>query len=132
MEKVKDILPHGEGFTFVDEIIQVEKGKHIVAVKKVKEDEFWVPHHFPGNPVMPGVLVIEAMAQACALLVLVSFPELRGIPFYLAGVKEARFKKPVVPPSQLTLEAFLKQRREMFGFLTQKHLLMVMRWRQQK
>jgi len=120
MEKIKDILPHGEGFTFVDEIIQIERGKHIVAVKRVKEDEFWVPHHFPGNPVMPGVLIVEAMAQACALLALISFPDLRGIPFYLAGVKEAKFKKPVVPPSQLTLEAFFETKKGNVWFFDAK------------
>jgi len=69
---------------------------------------------------MPGVLIVEAMAQACALLALISFPDLRGIPFYLAGVKEAKFKKPVVPPSQLTLEAFFETKKGNVWFFDAK------------
>jgi 3-hydroxyacyl-[acyl-carrier-protein] dehydratase len=125
MENVKsiainEILPHGEGFTFVNEIIDIELGKSITALHRVSEKAFWYPHHFPGNPVMPGVLIIEALAQTSALLVLISFPELRGIPFYLAGVKDARFKSPVVPPAELILKSFFESRRANVWFFDTK------------
>ncbi len=111
IDKPADILPHGSGFLFVDEIKELNKGKSIIAVRRVSEDDFWVPHHFPSNPVMPGALIIEAMAQTAALLVLVSYPEFRGVPFFLAGIKEARFRKPVIPPAELILKAYFEGRK---------------------
>jgi len=109
--KVEEILPHGKGFIFVDGIVEIQEGREIVVFKDVREDEFWVPHHFPGNPVMPGVILVEAMAQSCALLAIISFPELKGVPFFLAEVKHARFKKPVIPPSKLIMKSKMEGRK---------------------
>ncbi|GBD03864.1 3-hydroxyacyl-[acyl-carrier-protein] dehydratase FabZ [bacterium HR19] len=117
---INEILPHGEGFTFVDKIIDIDLGKSITALHMVSEKAFWYPHHFPGNPIMPGVLIIEALAQASALLALISFPEMRGVPFYLAGVKDARFKSPVVPPTELILMSFFESRRANVWFFDTK------------
>lgn len=106
-----EILPHGKGFIFVDEIIEIEKGKYIKTLKEVSEKDFWYHDHFPSNPIMPGVILVEAMAQSSALLVLISFPEFRGKPFVLAGIKEARFKKPIIPPSKIIIKSEFESRK---------------------
>lgn len=116
-ENPEDLLPHKEPFLFVDKILQIEKGKKIVAQKIVREDEFWVEGHFPGNPVMPGVLLIETIAQTCALLVLKTYPEFVGVAFYLVSVKEAKLKKIVRIGDRLIVESELIKRRGNFWFM---------------
>ena len=100
-------LPHRYPFLLVDRVLEIEKGKRIRAVKNVTIHEPFFEGHFPHRPVMPGVLMIEAMAQAAALL---SF-DMLGIPgldentvYYFAGIDNARFKRPVEPGDQLILE----------------------------
>ena len=100
-------LPHRYPFLLVDRVLEIEKGKRIRAVKNVTINEPFFEGHFPHRPVMPGVLMIEAMAQAAALL---SF-DMLGIPgldentvYYFAGIHNARFKRPVEPGDQLILE----------------------------
>ena len=100
-------LPHRYPFLLVDRVLEIEKGKRIRAVKNVTINEPFFEGHFPHRPVMPGVLMIEAMAQAAALL---SF-DMLGIPgldentvYYFAGIDNARFKRPVEPGDQLILE----------------------------
>lgn len=109
--KPSEILPHGNGFLFVDGVIELDKGKYITTYKDVSENEFWYRDHFPSNPIMPGVILIEAMAQTSALLVLLSFEELRGRPFVLAGVKEAKFKKAIIPPTRVLLKSEFESRK---------------------
>jgi 3-hydroxyacyl-[acyl-carrier-protein] dehydratase len=106
IEQVIQYLPHRYPFLLIDRVIELELGKHIVAQKNVTINEPFFPGHFPGHPVMPGVLILEAMAQAAAIL---SFktqnksPEEIGI-VYFAGIDGARFKRPVVPGDQLILK----------------------------
>ncbi len=99
-------LPHRYPFLLVDRVLSVEPGKDIVALKNVTINEPFFPGHYPHHPVMPGVLIIEAMAQVAALL---SFKSMGSKPddksvYYFAGIDGARFKRPVVPGDQLRLE----------------------------
>ncbi|MDX3893116.1 3-hydroxyacyl-ACP dehydratase FabZ [Pusillimonas sp.] len=101
-------LPHRYPMLLIDRVLEMEPGKSIVAIKNVSMNEPFFEGHFPHHPVMPGVLIIEAMAQAAALF---SFegdstvnPADRKIAYYLVGVDGARFRRPVVPGDQLRLE----------------------------
>lgn len=115
IEAVMQYLPHRYPFLMIDKVVDMELGKTITAVKNVTINEPFFPGHFPGTPVMPGVLILEAMAQAAAIL---SFktkaytPEEIGI-VYFAGIDGARFKRPVKPGDQLVLKVEIV--REMRG-----------------
>ncbi len=104
-------LPHRYPFLLVDRIKEVEPGKRIVALKNVTINEPFFQGHFPGRPIMPGVLILEAMAQAAGILVFRTQgtkPE-PGSVYYLAGIDKARFKRPVVPGDQLELEVSIER-----------------------
>jgi 3-hydroxyacyl-[acyl-carrier-protein] dehydratase len=99
-------LPQRFPFLMVDRVLECEPGKRIVALKNVSVNEPFFPGHFPHRPVMPGVLILEAMAQAAGILV---FKTMNAVPdessvYYYAGIDNARFKKPVVPGDQLVVE----------------------------
>ena len=107
IQEILELLPHRYPFVLVDRVLEVVPGVRISALKNVTINEPFFNGHFPGRPVMPGVLIVEAMAQAAGLL---SFktPGLnlkRGSIFYFAGIDECRFKKPVTPGDALRLEA---------------------------
>lgn len=114
-------LPHRYPFLLVDRVLECEPGKHILALKNVTINEPFFIGHFPRYPVMPGVLIVEAMAQAAALL---SFKTSNAKPdedsvVYFVGIDNARFKKPVVPGDQLLLEAtILRTMRGIWKFAT--------------
>ncbi len=115
--KIKEILPHGEGFLFVDEVLQINQDqKKIIALKRTSEKDFWYEHHFPKNPIVPGVIIIEAMAQTCGILAATLYPESKGKPMYLAGIREARFKKPIIPPAEIILECILESKKAKIWF----------------
>ncbi|MDI6751371.1 MAG: bifunctional UDP-3-O-[3-hydroxymyristoyl] N-acetylglucosamine deacetylase/3-hydroxyacyl-ACP dehydratase [bacterium] len=102
-KNILGILPHRYPFLLVDRILEMEKGKKAIGLKNVSINEEFFCGHFPGHPVMPGVLIIEAMAQVAGVLVL-SEPENRGKLVYFAGLDKVRFRKPVTPGDQLKLE----------------------------
>ena len=105
MEEIQRILPHRYPFLLVDRILNLEMGRRIVGVKNVTINEPFFQGHFPGRPIMPGVLIIEALAQVGGILALLSTPENLGNPLvFLLGVDKVRFRKPVVPGDQLILE----------------------------
>jgi 3-hydroxyacyl-[acyl-carrier-protein] dehydratase len=105
INEIMKILPHRPPFLMVDRIIELETGKRIVGLKNVSINEPFFPGHFPGHPVMPGVLIIEAMAQvACVLAILSSDESVRSKVTYFAGIDRAKFRKPVFPGDQLRLE----------------------------
>ncbi len=101
---IKKILPHRDPFLFIDQILEMEPGKRIVGIKKVKPTEFFFQGHFPGHPVMPGVLIIEALAQ-CGGFLMLSKPENLGKIAYFMTIEKAKFRKPVFPGEELRLEA---------------------------
>ena len=101
---IMEIIPHRYPFLLVDRVLELEEGKRIVALKNVTFNEPFFQGHFPGNPIMPGVLVVEAMAQAGAVLLLHSRPESRGKVVYFAGIDKARFRRPVVPGDSVRLQ----------------------------
>ena len=118
IEGIAERLPHRFPFLLVDRVLDVVAGKSIVAVKNVTMNEAYFQGHFPGHPVMPGVLIIEALAQAGGLLAYETAPaDERVSILYLVGIEESRFKQIVRPGDQLTLRVELvKQRRNLWRF----------------
>ena len=107
INEIKKYIPHRYPFLLVDRILELEEGKRVVGLKNVTVNEPFFPGHFPHSPVMPGVLIIEALAQAAAVL---AFKTEGTVPdedamVYFASVDNVRFKRPVVPGDQLILEA---------------------------
>jgi 3-hydroxyacyl-[acyl-carrier-protein] dehydratase len=103
-EKIKSILPHREPFLFIDEVIDIDT-KKVVAVKNIKDNDNFFEGHFPGRPIMPGVLIIEAMAQASVILYYICKPEIgKTHPNYYLGRVKAEFLLPVFPGDELILE----------------------------
>ena len=103
--EILKILPHRYPFLLVDRVLEVEKGKRIVGIKNVTFNEEFFQGHFPGNPVMPGVLILEAMAQVAAICLFGVVPEHEKKLLYLSGVDRCKFRRPVVPGDQLRIEA---------------------------
>ena len=101
-DEIEAILPHREPFLLIDEVTELEPGRRVVARRDVKADDWWFPGHFPGRAVMPGVLIVEAMAQAGAVAVLIEEKN-RGKIAFFAGIDDCRFKRVVEPGDVLTL-----------------------------
>lgn len=101
-DRIEEILPHRDPFLLLDEVIELEPGRKVVATRLVRPDDWWFPGHFPGRPVMPGVLIVEAMAQAGAVAVLIEEAN-RGKIAFFAGIDDCRFKRIVEPGDVLTL-----------------------------
>ncbi len=105
VQQIEKLLPHRYPFLLVDRIIELEPNKRVVGVKCVTANEPFFVGHFPGHPVMPGVLILEALAQASALMTLTTLPEEQraGKVIYFMAIDGARFRKPVVPGDRLEL-----------------------------
>lgn len=116
--QIQELLPHRYPFLLVDKVIECEPGVSLVGIKNVTFNEPFFQGHFPQQPIMPGVLIMEALAQATALLTSQSDENLRkGTTYYLAGIDNARFKRQVVPGDQLKLEVkYLKHKRHLWSF----------------
>jgi 3-hydroxyacyl-[acyl-carrier-protein] dehydratase len=122
IDEILEYLPHRYPMLLVDRVLECEPGKRILAIKNVTINEPFFPGHFPHHPVMPGVLVIEALAQAAAILSFKTMgakPEARSV-YYFVGIDEARFKRPVEPGDQLLLEVSIeRQMRGIWKFFGQ-------------
>jgi 3-hydroxyacyl-[acyl-carrier-protein] dehydratase len=111
---IEQILPHREPFLLIDEVLEVTPGVGAVARKTVRPDEWYLQGHFPGRPIMPGVLIVEALAQTGAVAVL-SEEENRGKLAFFAGIDECRFKRVVQPGDRLSLEVTMDKLGRRFG-----------------
>ncbi len=117
-KEIGEILPHRFPFLLVDRILELELGKRVVGVKNVTINEPFFAGHFPGHPILPGVLIIEAMAQVGGFLLMSSL-DARGEKklIYFTGIDRARFRKPVVPGDQVRFEVeILQTRRQLCRF----------------
>ena len=115
VQEIMRFLPHRYPFLLIDRIVEFEELKRIVAIKNVTFNEPFFQGHFPGHPIMPGVLIVEAMAQAAALLFRVDEENTPGedATYYFVGIDKARFKRPVQPGDQLVMN--IKIKRKMRG-----------------
>jgi len=123
IREIMELLPHRYPFLLVDRIAELVPGEKIVGIKNVSINEPFFQGHFPGAPIMPGVLIVEAMAQTGGLLAIASTPEdQRGRLIYFMGIDKVRFRKPVIPGDQLVIEMTLIKHRaratKMGGFVT--------------
>ncbi len=118
--EIQSLIPHRYPFLLIDRIVELEPLKRIVAIKNVTINEPFFQGHFPGAPVMPGVLIIEAMAQAGAVLLFREVPDRENKLMYFAAIEEARFRKPVTPGDQLRLEIEVIKYRSGYGKLSGK------------
>ncbi len=119
-EQIQALLPHRYPFLLVDRIVALVPGKAAVGIKNVTINEPFFPGHFPGKPIMPGVLIVEAMAQVGGI-VLTQLPEVQGMLSLFAGIDRVRFRRPVVPGDRLVIASELltvKQKR--FGKMEAK------------
>lgn len=114
IKQIQEILPHRYPFLLVDRILSVEEGKKAVGIKNVSVNEPFFQGHFPGSPVMPGVLILEAMAQVGAVAVL-KMPEFAGKIALFAGMDKVRFRRQVVPGDVLRIEVEVQKLRGAFG-----------------
>ncbi|MBE1161629.1 3-hydroxyacyl-ACP dehydratase FabZ [Dyella acidiphila] len=126
VEQIQQLLPHRYPFLLVDRVIEIVPDQSVVTLKNVTINEPFFNGHFPGHPVMPGVLIVEAMAQSAGLLTQLSARLKGGSPsalFYLAKVDNARFNAPVVPGDQLRMEVRLKRLLRSMGLFEARTLV---------
>jgi beta-hydroxyacyl-ACP dehydratase FabZ len=112
---IMKFLPHRYPFLLVDRILELEPGKRVLGLKNVTINEQFFQGHFPGAPVMPGVLIIEAMAQVAGVMIYGDLPDKEKKLIYFTGIDSAKFRRPVVPGDQLRIEMEFLNRHGKFG-----------------
>lgn len=117
IENILSVLPHRYPFLLVDKVLELEKGKSITALKNVTYNEHFFQGHFPEKHIMPGVLIIEAVAQAGGILIYHSIPDEKKKAFFLSKIDKVKFRKPVFPGDQLILKAEIVKIRSKFCLL---------------
>ena len=116
INEIMQLLPHRYPFLLVDRVLEFELSKRVVGIKNVTSNEPFFVGHFPGKPIMPGVLIVEAMAQTGGILAFKSFPEMKGSVLFI-GIDNARFRKPVIPGDQLKMVVnVVKHKKEIWVF----------------
>jgi beta-hydroxyacyl-ACP dehydratase FabZ len=113
IDRIKEIIPHRYPFLFVEKIVECTSDS-IIGIKNVSFNEPFFMGHFPDHPIMPGVLILEAMAQTGGILILTQFPQHMGKRFYFATLDKVRFRKPVRPGDQLVMKVKLQKHRSGF------------------
>ena len=115
INEIMEMIPHRYPFLLIDKVIDFTPKERIVAVKNVTINEPFFIGHFPGQPIMPGVLIIEAMAQACAVCAIASLGNnFKGKPVYFTGINDAKFRKPVAAGNVLYINATVTRTRSLF------------------
>jgi 3-hydroxyacyl-[acyl-carrier-protein] dehydratase len=117
VNEIQRIIPHRYPFLLVDSILELEPARRIVGIKNVSINEPFFQGHFPGTPVMPGVLIVEAMAQVAAVMVLKEIPDREQKLVYFSGIDRARFRQPVVPGDQIRIVVEVIKMRPRHGKL---------------
>ncbi len=121
INEIMGMLPHGYPFLLVDRVVELEMGKRIVGIKNVTINEPFFQGHFPGQPIMPGVLIVEAMAQTAGVLAFKSMPEeSRKTAVYFMAIDRVRFRKPVHPGDQIRMEMVVSKKRKSVWVFTGK------------
>jgi len=122
-ERIKQLIPHREPILLVDEVIEIEPGESATGVKHLKEGDSYFEGHFPGQPVMPGVLIIEALAQTCAIVVAASSADSEGKLVFFTSIEGAKFRKPVSPGDSVHLKVKkLQSKRNLYKFETKAYV----------
>lgn len=115
IQEILDFLPHRYPFLLIDRVVEFERAKRLVAIKNVTINEPFFQGHFPGYPIMPGVLVVEAMAQAGGIIMLHELPDRAEKLVVFTGIERAKFRRPVTPGDQLRIEVDVLSFRSRFG-----------------
>ncbi len=123
IQEILGLLPHRYPFLLIDRVVEFERGKRLVAIKNVTFNEPFFQGHFPGYPIMPGVLVIEAMAQAGAIIMLNEIPDREKKLAVFTGIERAKFRRPVTPGDQLRIEVDVLAFRSRLGRMEAKALV---------
>ncbi len=119
LEQIMAMIPHRYPMLLIDGVIELEKGRRLTAVKNVTANEPFFQGHFPGKPIMPGVLILEAMAQASCVLVADGMADSNKDGLYLlTGIKDAKFKRPVVPGDRLLLNAVFERSKRNYAIFS--------------
>ena len=117
VNEIQRIIPHRYPFLLVDSILELDPARRIVGIKNVSINEPFFQGHFPGAPVMPGVLIVEAMAQVAAVMVLKELPDREQKLVYFSGIDQARFRQPVIPGDQIRIVVEVIKMRPRHGKL---------------
>ncbi|MCB9678552.1 MAG: 3-hydroxyacyl-ACP dehydratase FabZ [Alphaproteobacteria bacterium] len=116
-EQIQKLIPHRDPMLMVDEVVEIEPGKRALARKYVRDDEFWCVGHFPGEPILPGVLMSEALAQTAGIVFASAHTDRAGGNVYLVGMDKMRFRQMVRPGDVLELEVeVIEERHHMWTF----------------
>lgn len=116
IEKILNLLPHRYPFLLIDRIINFRKNQYLKAIKNISVNEPCFQGHYPGKPIFPGVLILEAMAQATGVLTFKSIEKIKQKKnYYFAGINDVRFKKPVIPGDQMIIEVNFEKTRKNFS-----------------
>jgi 3-hydroxyacyl-[acyl-carrier-protein] dehydratase len=123
IQEILGLLPHRYPFLLIDRVVEFERGKRLVALKNVTMNEPFFQGHFPGYPIMPGVLVIEAMAQAGAIIMMSEIPDRETKLAVFTGIERAKFRRPVTPGDQLRIEVDVLAFKSRLGRMEAKALV---------